>query len=164
MCLTLCDPIDCSSTRLFCPWGSPGKSTGVGCHFLLQGIFLTQGSNHKFSCIAGRFFFFFFFLPLSHQGSPSYWSIGRPQVFSFRNGGTRLQSQAAVFQMLVNKRAAVSAVAQDGEEWTLDPLSFWGCRATILCLINCNAPKGWGYHVKHLSSNPWFANYNSFTL
>ena len=31
-------------TRLFCPWDSPGK-TGVGCHFLLQGIFLTQGSN-----------------------------------------------------------------------------------------------------------------------
>ena len=24
---------------------SPGKNTGVGCHFLLQGIFLTQGSN-----------------------------------------------------------------------------------------------------------------------
>ena len=31
--------------RLLCPWGSPGKSTGVGCRFLLQGIFLTQGSN-----------------------------------------------------------------------------------------------------------------------
>ena len=31
--------------RLFCPWGSPGKKTGVGCHFLLQEIFLTQGSN-----------------------------------------------------------------------------------------------------------------------
>ena len=26
-------------------WDSPGKSTGVGCHFLLQGIFPTQGSN-----------------------------------------------------------------------------------------------------------------------
>ena len=26
-------------------WDFPGKSTGVGCHFLLQGIFLTQGSN-----------------------------------------------------------------------------------------------------------------------
>ena len=25
------------------PWDSPGKSTGVGCHFLLQGIFSTQG-------------------------------------------------------------------------------------------------------------------------
>ena len=28
-----------------CPWNSPGKNTGVGCHFLLQGIFLSQGSN-----------------------------------------------------------------------------------------------------------------------
>ena len=33
------------STRLLCPWDSPGKNTGVGCHFLLQGIFSTQGSN-----------------------------------------------------------------------------------------------------------------------
>ena len=32
-------------TRLHCPWSLPGKSTGVGCHFLLQGIFQTQGSN-----------------------------------------------------------------------------------------------------------------------
>ena len=32
-------------TRLLRPWDSPGKNTGVGCHFLLQGIFLTQGSN-----------------------------------------------------------------------------------------------------------------------
>ena len=32
-------------TRPLCPWDSPDKNTGVGCHFLLQGIFLTQGSN-----------------------------------------------------------------------------------------------------------------------
>ena len=38
----LCDPMDCSPQ---CPWGSPGKSTGVGGHFLLQGIFPTQGWN-----------------------------------------------------------------------------------------------------------------------
>ena len=44
-CPTLCNPMDCSPPRLLCPWNSPGKSTGVGCHFLLQGIFLTQGSN-----------------------------------------------------------------------------------------------------------------------
>ena len=31
--------------RLLCPWDLPGKNTGVGCHSLLQGIFLTQGSN-----------------------------------------------------------------------------------------------------------------------
>ena len=30
---------------LLCPWDSPGKSTGEGCHALLQGTFLTQGSN-----------------------------------------------------------------------------------------------------------------------
>ena len=28
---------------LLCPWDSPGKNTGVGCHALLQGIFLSQG-------------------------------------------------------------------------------------------------------------------------
>ena len=32
-------------TRLLCPWGSPDNNTGVGCHFLPQGIFLTQGLN-----------------------------------------------------------------------------------------------------------------------
>ena len=31
--------------RLLCPWDSPGKNTGVGCHLLLQGIFPTQGST-----------------------------------------------------------------------------------------------------------------------
>ena len=32
-------------TMLLHPWDFPGKSTGVGCYFLLQGIFPTQGSN-----------------------------------------------------------------------------------------------------------------------
>ena len=31
--------------RLPCPWDCPGKNTGVGCHFFLQGIFLNQGLN-----------------------------------------------------------------------------------------------------------------------
>ena len=35
LCPTLCDPID-GCPRLPCPWDSPGKNTGVGCHFLLQ--------------------------------------------------------------------------------------------------------------------------------
>ena len=42
-------------TRFPCPWDFPGKDTGVGRHFLLQGIFPTQGSN-QVSCTAGRFF------------------------------------------------------------------------------------------------------------
>ena len=32
-------------TTLLRPWDFPGKNTGVGCHFLLQGIFPTQGLN-----------------------------------------------------------------------------------------------------------------------
>ena len=31
--------------RILCSWNFPGKNTGPHCHFLLQGIFLTQGSN-----------------------------------------------------------------------------------------------------------------------
>ena len=31
-----------SPARLLCPWYFPGKNTEVGCHFFLQGIFLTQ--------------------------------------------------------------------------------------------------------------------------
>ena len=54
-CLGLYESVSCSElsnslqlhelwpTRLLCPWNSPGKNTGMGSHFLLQGIFLTQG-------------------------------------------------------------------------------------------------------------------------
>ena len=40
LCPTLCEP-----TRLLCPWDSSGKNSRGRCHFLLQGIFTTQGSN-----------------------------------------------------------------------------------------------------------------------
>ena len=36
-----------AAARLLCPWDFPGKNTAVGCHFLLQGIFLTQGWNPR---------------------------------------------------------------------------------------------------------------------
>ena len=42
---TLCDPMDCSPPGSSVHADSPGKDTGVGWHALLQGIFLTQGSN-----------------------------------------------------------------------------------------------------------------------
>ena len=38
-------PALCNSTRLLCPCDSSGKNTGVDCHFLLYGIFLTQALN-----------------------------------------------------------------------------------------------------------------------
>ena len=52
LCPTLWDPVDCSPPgSSVCPWDFPGKSTGVGGHFLLQGIFPTQGSNLSFLCL-----------------------------------------------------------------------------------------------------------------
>ena len=55
------------SARLLCPRDSPGKNTRVGCHALLQGIFLTQGSNpcllHLLHWQAGS-------LPLAPPGKP----------------------------------------------------------------------------------------------
>ena len=44
-CLILSDPMDCSPRGSSAHEIFPGKDTGVGCHFLLQGIFPTQGSN-----------------------------------------------------------------------------------------------------------------------
>ena len=54
-------------TRLLCPQDSPGKNTGVDCHALLQGIFLTQGWNLHF----------FFLLPW-HVGSLPLAPPGKP--------------------------------------------------------------------------------------
>ena len=44
-CLTLCNTMGCSLPGSSVHGDSPGKNTGVRCHFLLQGIFLTQGLN-----------------------------------------------------------------------------------------------------------------------
>ena len=63
------------SIRLLCSWGPSDKNTGVGCHFLLQGIFPTQGSNQYLLGLlnwqAGS-------LPLAALGKPS---VG--YIFSF---------------------------------------------------------------------------------
>ena len=58
LCLTLCDSMDCNLPASSVHGNSPGKNSVVGCQSLLQGIFLTQGSNPRL-CIrrqAGRFF------------------------------------------------------------------------------------------------------------
>ena len=58
VCPTLCSPIDCCPSGSSLHGDSPGKNPGVGCHALLQGIFLTQGLNPQILS------------HLNHQGSP----------------------------------------------------------------------------------------------
>ena len=48
-CLTPCDPID-GSPQAPHPWDSPGKNTGVGCHFLLQCMKVKSESEVAQSC------------------------------------------------------------------------------------------------------------------
>ena len=58
-CLILWWPHGLQPDRILCPWVSPGKHTGAGCHFLLQGIFFRPRDQiHVFcnSCIAERVF------------------------------------------------------------------------------------------------------------
>ena len=64
LCLTLCDPHGVEPARLLHPCDFLGKNTGVGCHFLLQDIFLTQGSNPGLQLCKQTLYH------LSHQGSP----------------------------------------------------------------------------------------------
>ena len=56
--------MDCSLPGSSVPWDFPSKNAGVGCSFLLQGIFPDQGSN---LCLL---YWQVDSLPLSHQGSP----------------------------------------------------------------------------------------------
>ena len=66
LCPTLSNPKVCSPWIL-CPWDSPGKNTGVGCHALLQGIFPPQGFN---LCLLRLLHCRQILYHLTHQGSP----------------------------------------------------------------------------------------------
>ena len=45
LCPTLLQHLGLLPASLLCSWDFPGKNTGLGCYFLLQGIFPAQGSN-----------------------------------------------------------------------------------------------------------------------
>ena len=64
LCLILLWSHGLYPARLPCPWNFPGKNTEVGCHFLLQGIFPTQGLNLQLLLWQVDS------VPLSHQWSP----------------------------------------------------------------------------------------------
>ena len=51
LCIRLFSTLWTVARRLLCPWDSPSKNTGVGCHALLHGIFPTQGSNPHLLCL-----------------------------------------------------------------------------------------------------------------
>ena len=66
-------------TRPLWPWDSPGKNTGVGCHFLLQRIFLTQGSNPRLPHHEQTLYH------LSHQGRHQKCLLNSPKMSLLQN-------------------------------------------------------------------------------
>ena len=75
------------SHGLYSPWNSLGRNSGVGSLSLLQGIFLTQGSNPSLShcrCILYQ---------LSHKRSPR---ILEWVAYSFSSGSSRLRNQTGI--------------------------------------------------------------------
>ena len=92
-CPTLCDPMDCSLTRFLCPWDFPGKNTGVDCHFLLQGIFPTQGWNPGLPHCRQKLYH------RSHQGRSTF------QVVCFKSALV-LKGIGVVYQLLHLQQAS----------------------------------------------------------
>ena len=89
-------------TRILCPWYSPGKNTGVGSLSLLQGIFLTQGSNPGLPhCRQIPYY-------MSHQGSPcssfSFIQFQKLFIFCF--------SQVFIFKLSLSSNSQFSSVVQ----------------------------------------------------
>ena len=87
LCPMLCDHMDGRPQGSCVHGDSPGKSTGVGCHFLLLGIFLTQGSNLLSPILAGGFF------TTDSPGKPH--NVTR-QCPMFTRGNSRLQLRTKV--------------------------------------------------------------------
>ena len=76
LCPTLSRPHGLYPASLLCLWDFPGKNAGGGCHFLLQRIFPTQGSNPSLLIWQVNS------LPLSHQGRPDFYEQRSQSIFS----------------------------------------------------------------------------------
>ena len=82
-CPPFLQPLRLQPTRFLCLWDSPRKSIGVGCHFLLQGIFSIQGFNSPALQVDS--------LALNHLGSPGFFmsltilGVLQPFMFHFQS-------------------------------------------------------------------------------
>ena len=87
-------------TRFLCPWNFPGENTGVSCHFLLHGIFLTQGSKpHLLHWQVDS-------LPLNHLESPN--SLKTPWLISSRAGAPDCQKRGLFYNLTIHSKAFIN--------------------------------------------------------
>ena len=101
-------------TTLLRPWDFPGKSTGVGCQFLLQRIFLIQGSNPDLLHCRQTLY------RLNHQGSPKFQGTQRksePYYPWFNHFVLLRNSQGAVMRVWTSKHARVTCATLRAAHW-----------------------------------------------
>ena len=117
-------------TSFLCPWKFLGKNTGVDCHFLLQGLFLTQRLNQHLLCFlhwqADS-------LPVRHLPSGSspelLWAPPSPPPVLLTGGSTNTSrpTTPVVTQEREEQRQAETS------EWPRDPgIWSWKCHPSIL--------------------------------
>ena len=124
-CLTLCNPMD-YNPPIICPWDSLVKNNGVGCHALLQGIFLTHGFN--LSPQHCRQFLYH----ISHQRSPAVKNLLEMQemqdtlVWSLGWEGSleeemTTHSNILAWRIPMNRGAWWATVHGDAKSWVTEP-------------------------------------------
>ena len=121
--LTLCDHMDGHPPGSCVHGDSPGKSTGVGCHFLLLGIFLTQGSNLPSPILAGGFF---------TTDSPGKTHNVTRHCQMFTRGNSRLQLRTKVLAgrwQTAPEHKCIFRLSECSVRWEVTPLNGYFGRA-----------------------------------
>ena len=123
-----------------CPWNFPGKNTGVGCHFLLQGIFLTQGLN---LCLLH---WQVDSLPLSHWESPVFQIL---ELNSKRHWDQGLCIPPVIARGLLACTIPITLLGvllHGFAVWEVS-LTWWVCREEHKAGLRCPSWSRWGGRV-----------------
>ena len=126
-------------TRLPCPWDSPGKNTGVGCHFLLQGRKVKSES----------------------EVAQSYLTFSDPMVYSLPGSSAHGIFQARVLEWgaiafsenIENYKILMKEIKKDTNRWRNIPCS---CIRRINIVKMSNYPKQSVDSMQSLSSYQWY--------
>ena len=119
-------------TRLLCPWDFPGKNTGASCHFLLQGIFQTQGSNSGLPYCRQTLY------PLSQEGIPKIRVLllkegNMDSVLGGLAGANCCRHSPRAWNREAFRAPATCGHQSKGNSWTLElwgvPVGFFGSSA-----------------------------------
>ena len=135
-------PYGLRPTRLLCPWDSPGKNMGVGCHFLLQEVFLTQGLN------LGLLHCRQILYPLSHHGSLCTWLLEKTKVLTIQTFVSKVISllfntlSRFVIAFLLRSKCLLISWLQSLSTVILEPKKIKSVMVSTFSLSICHEVKG----------------------